>query len=101
MPANPKYLTASPWQRAGKITAGILGGYFVTMSLHLAMASWMNHVNVIITSAFTGFIVWGALMVVAFLARSGWKIWLLYAGLTALFSLITWLGKSYNPQFLQ
>lgn len=100
MPANPKHLTASPWQRAGKISAGILGGYCVSVTIHLAFASWGNHVNVLITSTFTGFIVWAVLMVLAFLAKSGWRVWLLYILLALIFLVIAWMGKTYNPNFL-
>jgi hypothetical protein len=97
MPANPKYLTQSKGQRFLKITAAILGGYFVSVTFHLALASWFNRANVLITMAFTGFILWVALMVVAFLAKSGWKIWGIYLLLTLLFCGIIYLGQTYNP----
>ena len=100
MPANPKHLTASPWHRFGKISAGVLGGYFVSSAVHLAFASWFNHVNVLITSTFTGFILWAVLMVLAFLSKSGWRIWMLYVLLTLTFFVIAWMGKTYNPNFL-
>ena len=97
MPANPKYLTQSKWQRFAKITAAILGGYFVSVTFHLALASWFNRVNVLMTMAFTGFILWVALMVIAFLAKSGWKIWGIFILLTLVFSLFIYLGQTYNP----
>ncbi|HBK70952.1 MAG TPA: hypothetical protein DDZ39_04720 [Flavobacteriaceae bacterium] len=97
MPANPKYLTKSKWQRFGKISAGILGGYLVSMSLHLALATWFNHINVIVTLSFSGFILWAVLLILAFLAKSGWKIWAIYLLLTLLFSGIIYLGKMYIP----
>ncbi|MEO8532779.1 MAG: hypothetical protein ABI441_03475 [Flavobacterium sp.] len=97
MPANPKYLTQSKWQRFAKITAAILGGYFVSVSFHLALASWFNRVNIIMTMAFTGFILWVALMVIAFLAKSGLKIWGIYLLLTLLFCGIIYLCQIYNP----
>lgn len=97
MPANPKYLTQSIWQRIAKITAAILGGYLVSISFHLALASWINHVNVIITMAFSGFILWVVLMIVAFLAKNGWKIWGIYLLLTLIFCGIIYLGQTYNP----
>ena len=97
MPANPKYLTQSKWQRFAKITAAILGGYFVSVTFHLALASWLNRANVLMTMAFSGFILWVALMVVAFLAKSGWKIWGVYILLTLVFSLFIYLGQTYNP----
>lgn len=96
MPANPKYLAKSNWQRFAKISAGILGGYMVSMSLHLALASWLNHINVIVTLAFTGFILWAILMIFAFLAKNGWKIWAIYLLTTLLFSGLVYLGKTYN-----
>jgi hypothetical protein len=97
MPANPKYLTQSKWQRFAKITAAILGGYFVSVTFHLALASWFNRANVLMTMAFSGFILWVTLMVVAFLAKSGWKIWGIYILLTLVFSLFIYLGQTYNP----
>ena len=97
MPANPKYLTQSKWQRFAKITAAILGGYFVSVTFHLALASWLNRANVLMTMAFSGFILWVALMVVAFLAKSGWKIWGIYILLSLVFSLFIYLGQTYNP----
>ena len=97
MPANPKYLTQSKWQRFAKITAAILGGYFVSVSFHLALASWFNRANVVMTMAYSGFILWVVLMVLAFLAKSGLKIWGIYLLLTLVFSLLIYLGQTYNP----
>lgn len=96
MPANPKYLTKSKTQRFAKITAAILGGYFVSVSFHLAIAAWFDRANVIITMAFSSFILWVALMVIAFLAKNGWKIWGIFLVLTLLFSSIVYLGQSHN-----
>ncbi|GEL10678.1 hypothetical protein SAMN05192550_0280 [Flavobacterium glycines] len=97
MPANPKYLTQSKWQRFAKITAAILGGYLVSISFHLAIASWFNKANTIITMTFSGFILWVALMVVAFLAKNGWKIWFIYLSLSLLFSALLYLEQIDNP----
>ncbi|WP_435137685.1 hypothetical protein [Formosa sp. A9] len=97
MPANKKYLTTSKTQRFAKITAAILGGYLVTASLHMALSFWLDHTTVIITSTFTGFILWASLMVVAFLAKNGWKIWGIYLAFTLLFSIGIYLGQIYNP----
>ncbi|KAF2336237.1 hypothetical protein [Flavobacterium daemonense] len=96
MPANPKYLTPAFWPRFSKITAAILGGYFVTISFHLALAAWFNRADVLITMAFSGFILWTALMIIAFLAKSGWKIWGIYILLSLLFCLFIYLGQTYN-----
>lgn len=96
MPANQKYLS-TPTQRFAKITAGLLGGYMVTMSLHLALAYWINHVNVIMTLRFGGFILWAGLLIVAFLVKNGWKIWGIYLLITLFFSVFIYIGKIYNP----
>ena len=97
MPANPKYLTQSKTQRFAKISAAILGGYFVSVSFHLALAAWFDRGTVIITSAFSGFIIWVTLMVIAFLAKNGWKIWAIYLLLTIVLSAVVYLGKINNP----
>nr|WP_042498803.1 hypothetical protein [Algibacter lectus] len=96
MPANPKYLSSN-WQRFAKISAGFLGGYFVTITCHLALSYWLNHVHVIMSSSFTGFILWVSLMVVAFLAKNGWKIWGIYLIISLLFSVIIYFSKIYHP----
>ncbi|MEH6679109.1 MAG: hypothetical protein V7724_01110 [Sediminicola sp.] len=97
MPANKKYLTTSWLQRFAKISAGFLGGYMVTMALHMALAQWTDRATIMITTAFTGFILWAVLMMLAFLARNGWKIWGLYLLLTLVFSLFIYFGKMYHP----
>ncbi|WP_020533218.1 hypothetical protein [Flexithrix dorotheae] len=94
MPANPKYLTNSPWQRFAKISAGFLGGFGVSITFHLALAAWLNRPNIIITSAFTAFLLWGGLMILAFLAKNGWKLWGFYLLMTLFFGLMTNVGIS-------
>ncbi|MBE8725090.1 hypothetical protein [Flavobacterium hungaricum] len=97
MPANSKYLTPAFLPRFLKITAAILGGYFVAVTFHLALAAWFNRANVLMTMAYSGFILWVALMVIAFLAKSAWKIWGIYILLTLLFCLFIYLGQTYHP----
>ncbi len=86
MPANKKYLS-SPFQRFLKITAGFIGGYAVMLSFHILLTFIFEKKNVVITAAFTGYILWAVLLLFAFLAKSGWKIWGLYILLTLLFAL--------------
>lgn len=97
MPANRKHLTKNVNQRVAKISAAIVGGYLVTVAGHLALAQWVNPAIVLITAAFSGFIIWAGLMVVAFLMKNGWKTWGLYLSLTAIFAFITYLGKILSP----
>lgn len=87
MPANKKYFS-SPLQRLLKISAGFVGGYILTQSFFMLFIQIFKNAGSIITLQYAGFIVWAALMVVAFLARNGFKIWGLYLLLTAVFSLI-------------
>lgn len=96
MPANPKYLTQSKWQRFAKITAAILGGYLVSISFHLALASFFNQTNIIITMTFSAFILWVVLMIFAFIAKNGWKIGLVYLLISAILFGITYLSKNMN-----
>ncbi|GAB3364196.1 hypothetical protein GCM10027566_33430 [Arachidicoccus ginsenosidivorans] len=87
MPANKKHLTASPWQRLLKVTAAFVGGYMVTMSLHLFLMVFVDKATIFITMKFSVYILWAVLMIVAFLSRSGWKIWVVYLGLSLIFYL--------------
>jgi len=77
MPANKKYLS-SPWQRFLKITAGFIGGYFVMLSLHLLLTYVFDPKKVVVTAFITGYILWAVLLLVAFLSKSGGKIWGIY-----------------------
>jgi hypothetical protein len=86
MPANKKYLTKSPFQKFLKITAGFIGGYTVMITFHHLLGYIFEPKNVIITAAFTGYILWAVLLLLAFLAKSGWKIWMYYILLTAIFA---------------
>jgi len=92
MPANSKYLTTSGWQRLVKILAGFVGGFLVSISLHIALATWINRPYVIMTSSFTAFLLWAGLMILAFLAKNPWKIWAIYILTTVFFSLLAYYG---------
>ncbi len=92
MPANQKYLS-STGQRWLKITAGIIGGYLVTMLLHNAIGIHLtNKGGIALTSAFSAFFMWVGLMVWAFMSKSGWKIWGIYLLIISVCSLIIYLG---------
>ena len=97
MPANKKYLNPSFSQRFAKITAAILGGLMVSVMFHMALASWFNHVTVIITSTFSAFILWAILMVVAFLGKNGWKVWGIYLLASLVLFIIFYFGNQTNP----
>jgi hypothetical protein len=78
MPAKQEYLT-TPGQRALKISAGLLGGYFLSVAIHLVLSVVLPYrMEVILTGAFSVFLLWVALMVVAFLMRNGWVAWGVY-----------------------
>ena len=86
MPANKKYLS-TPLQRFLKITAGFIGGYAVMLSFHVLMTYIFRREHVVMTAAFTGYIFWAVLLLLAILAKNGWKVWGLYMLLTLLFSI--------------
>ncbi len=92
MPANKKYLTASPIKRVAKITAGFVGGYIVTETFHMILMTFLNVPNVIMTLRFFGFILWAVLMIIAFLAKSALKIWAIYILISLLFITIIYFN---------
>ncbi|MEM9143995.1 MAG: hypothetical protein AAGA86_13480 [Bacteroidota bacterium] len=93
MPANPKYLSPSVWSRFAKISAALLGGYLVSAMSHVALGHWVDRGIVAITASFSTYLLWIALMIWAFLARNGWKIWGIYLLLLLLLSLAAYIGK--------
>ncbi len=87
MPANKKHLETSAWQRFLKFTAGCIGGFFLTITFHMFFMYFFEAKPVYTTMFFTGFILWAVLFILAFIAKSGYKIWAIYAVLTILFYL--------------
>ncbi|MEQ9302494.1 MAG: hypothetical protein RJQ14_01160 [Marinoscillum sp.] len=94
MPANRKYLSRS-FQRGVKISAGFVGGYFVTISFFLTLSLWLDRAGTMVTLIFGGFILWAGLMVCAFLFKNGWFAWLTYLIISGVFSMIF-----YSYQFV-
>jgi hypothetical protein len=78
MPAKKEYLTTRG-QRALKITAGLFGGYFLAVAVHMLLAVALHYrMEIILTGAFSVFLLWTALMIIAFLMRNGWIVWGIY-----------------------
>ncbi len=86
MPANKKYLSA-PGQRVLKITAAFVGGYLVTLSFHQLLMQLFDAKTIAVTAFFSTYFLWCALMILSFLSKNGWKVWLWYILLTLLFAL--------------
>ena len=86
MPANKKYLS-TPFQRFLKITAGFVGGYVVMLAFHVLVTHIFERKDVVIMACFTGYLLWAVLLLLAFLAKNGWRIWGIYLLLAAIFSL--------------
>ncbi|WPR75576.1 hypothetical protein [Algoriphagus sp. NG3] len=93
MPANKKYLTPTLIHRFSRITAGFVGGYLVTVSFFLALSFYFDKVSMLFTLVFAGFLLWVSLMIIAFIAKSGWKIWTIYLLLTLCFSVIVYINQ--------
>ncbi|WP_335964871.1 hypothetical protein [Galbibacter sp. PAP.153] len=97
MPANKKYLTRSPFQKFAKLTAAFIGGYMVTEALFMALMAWTDAGSMLFTLRYAGFILWVALMIVAFIGKNGWVIWGIYLLITLILSVITCLGNTTAP----
>lgn len=93
MPAKQEYLT-TPGQRALKLSAGLIGGYILSSALHLLLAVVTPfREQVLLSSAFSFFLCWVGLIILAFLARSGWKIWGIYLLISVIFSGIIYFAR--------
>ncbi|WP_233899943.1 hypothetical protein [Tenacibaculum piscium] len=98
MPANPKYLTKSPGQKFAKLSAGILGGYIITALIHMIFALILPyHVEVIIFSTFTFFMIWIVMLIIPYLFINGWKIWAGYLGIIILLYGLYYIANQQNP----
>ena len=83
MPANKKHLIRSPWTRASKIIAAILGGLVVSLALHTVVALTWNADYVVLSIWFSFPLVWVAMIGIVYWIKNVWKAW----GLILLLSL--------------
>ena len=75
MPAKSKYLSGG-WKRFSKVTAAILGAYVATMLLHVALAkNVIDDTPIVLTTAYSAFLMWVALMVIIFFIKKAWHGW--------------------------
>ncbi len=88
MPANKKYLTKSPLHKILKITSGFIGGYLITITFFAVLLHFFDAGNVLFTLRFMGFLFWTALLLLAFLAKSGWKILGIYTAIYLILKLL-------------
>lgn len=98
MPANKKYLTTSSWHIAAKIIAGLIGGYLIASLVHIILILFLPYSKeILITSIFSLFIIWGALMIVPFLFKNGYKVLVLYTAIIILLYVLYYLNNHLNP----
>lgn len=95
MPANKKYLNKSGFDKFLKITGGLVLGYSVNLLFFTLLAHYFKVVDILETLRFTGFIVWAGLLLIAFLMKKGWQVWLLYGSITFLLYVLYLLSKIY------
>ncbi len=98
MPANKKYLTQSPWQQFAKISAGLIGGYIISALFHMCLVLWLPYgKEILITSIYTHFIIWGILLILPYLFDNGWKAWAVYLISSIILFGIYFIGNQNNP----
>ena len=92
MPAHKKYLSNSPWFKLGKLSAAILGGLVASISLHLALATWMDKRIVVPTAIFSSFLVWVLFMLLTYWIRKVLHVWMLLGGIIIISAIAIHLG---------
>lgn len=97
MPANPKYLIKSPWQKFAKLSAGIFGGYFICSLIHINLSIWTASNEVLISAIFTFYAVWATFLILPYLFKNGWFAWLVYLGLIIILYGLYHFGNQTNP----
>lgn len=94
MPAKQEYLSGTG-QRILKISAGFLGGYMLSLAIHLLIAAVFPalQAEVMLTAAYFIFFLWVVFMILAFMSKNGWKIWGIYLSSTIIIGVIIYLLK--------
>lgn len=81
MPAKAKYLS-SGWVRFSKVMAAVFGAYLASMFIHLGFAaSVADDTPVLLTSAYSYFLVWVGLMIMVYMIKKAWISWAILASL--------------------
>lgn len=94
MPANPKYLTNSPWQQFAKLSSGILGGYAISALLHAVLLQWFPfYSEILVTTIISLFIMWCILLIIPYLFENGWKVFGIYSMCILTLSTLYFLGN--------
>ncbi|MEL6673059.1 MAG: hypothetical protein AAFR61_12735 [Bacteroidota bacterium] len=82
MPAKAKYLS-SGWVQFSKLMAAIFGCYIASTMLHISFAkSVVDDTPVLLTSAYSFFLVWVGLMIMVYMIKRAWISWAILAGIT-------------------
>ncbi|MDN5217294.1 hypothetical protein QQ020_34795 [Fulvivirgaceae bacterium BMA12] len=91
MPAKSQYLSGT-WTRVSKVTAAILGSYVVTMLINIALGTLIkNNPSVIMTTAYSTYLLWVFFMVIAFFMRKAWHVWSLFGSIATVCSIIIFI----------
>ncbi|MFV0249351.1 MAG: hypothetical protein ACK5H1_10405 [Tenacibaculum sp.] len=98
MPANSKYLTKSAWQKFAKISAGLVGGYIISVLFHMVLILLIPaHHEMLVTTIFSFVIVWGIMLLIPYLFTNGLKAWGLYIVIIIILYLLYFLANKSNP----
>ncbi|MCH2032875.1 MAG: hypothetical protein MK202_05060 [Tenacibaculum sp.] len=101
MPANKKYLTTSPSQKAIKIIAGIIGGYIISSLLHMIAALIIPfNKEILVTATFSLFLIWMIFLIIPYLFENGYKVLICYTIVIASLYMMYSSLSNHNP-FLQ
>ena len=93
MPANKKYLIKSPWIRFSKLLAAILGGFMLSIAIHMVLGLWIDLHLVLVTSVFSVFIIWTVLMLAVYWIKSPLKAWVVILITLIICGAAIYLGK--------
>lgn len=93
MPANKKYLSTSPWTKLSRFVAGVVGGFFVTISFFGLLSHLVDARGAIISLSLFGFLMWAGLILTAYLIKKPLVVWLIYFLCASLFVTIIFLLK--------
>lgn len=92
MPANKKYLLNNTTQSLLKLSAGLFLGYGISSALHILLASFEAlQTYVLIASIITIYLVWCLLIILSFIIKKVWQVWLSYLSAFILLSFLIYL----------
>ena len=93
-------ISTNRWNITSRVLAALVGGYAVAYAVTAFLAVYLPlaRPDRVVFSSLASFLVWTAVVIYVFAARSAMRVWLLLIGLTAVLCLAAFLSGDWRTR---